>query len=318
MVSLRSGPDGSASPAERGQKMSIGARPLTLFLLVGLTVGCAGPTPQDLAAAARGREQAARLLGTFAVAVRLDAPELVPPLLAPTLGEGKARELERQVEGVIWLRRYTGYALDAEGALADAGWRKWREGPVRLKVPCTNADGQRFEDEFELTMVDRQWRIRDFRLSRPREGDALDLPDAVADQVWPQVRSILNNMKEGHVSDVYYQLPDKPACRYRPPKLSWWERLLGRGPGGWLNIYRDLDRMKRFIVSEHWPEPQDARDLVRVPPDRFMAVYEVPYVWPEGGIEQTDTLRIELVFRNVGDTWTFYTLRLSCAGIPYS
>ncbi len=296
--------------------MSGGRKFFLPVLLIGLTVGCAAPTVQNLQVAEQGREEAGRLLSAFGEAVRQDSPHLVEPLLAPTLSRGKAREILNCTEAVVWLRRYTGYKIDAEAVLRGVGWRKWESGAFWVKVPCTNSMGRRFKDRFALARVDGQWSIYDLELTGPRSGDALDPPEEVRKQLWPKIQVILDNMREGHISEIFYELPEEDACRKRSPKLSWWRRLLRLSPGS-QGIYDDLERLEEFLISD-WPLAEEVYGLAYVPTRGIMAVYQVPYVWPEGGIREADILRIQIVFMKSGETWTFYTLRLSGKGIPYS
>ncbi len=286
-------------------------------LLIGLTVGCASPTVQNLQVAEQGREEARRLLSDFGEAVRLDSPDRVERLLTPTLSPGKAWEILNSTEEVIWLRRYTGYKVDVEAVLPGVGWRKWDSGVFWVNVPCTNSGGQRFKDRFRLARVDGQWSICDLELTEPRSGDVLDAPEEVQKQLWPKMQFILDNLKkEGRITEIYYALPDENSARKRPPKQSWWRRLLGLGPGP-QDIYTDMQMLKDFDFA-NWPQAEEVYALAYVPPKGIMAVYQVRYTWPEGGILEPDVLRIRIIFRKSGETWTFDTLRLSGKGIPYS
>jgi len=291
---------------------------LLLFACLAVAAGgCAGLPSKEEPEVRALRQQAANVLDTFAAALRHDTPELVDPLLAPALSGGRSRELKKRAENVVWLQRYEGYTLDSEAALADVSRKELQRGAFRVEVPASNQRGERLEHEFELVLIDGHWRIRDFQITDPAPGDALDLPAAVKDEIMPQLVFVLENMKLGRTADVFYELPDINVCRHRPIRLSWWQNLFSGKSGGWLSLYEDLERTKQFHFPD-WPEPDEVYGWAYVPPGGVMAVYEVPYIWREGGINEPDVLRIHVIFMKMEGQWRFYTLRLSGEGIPYT
>ncbi len=254
------------------------------------------------------------MLDTFAAAIRQDTPEVVEALLAPELSGGMARELRKRAESVVWLQRYSGYTLDSQGALDRVSRKDWQRGAFRVEVRASNDQGERLRHEFGLVLVDGHWRIRDFKLTEPAQGDAIDPPAAVKAEVMPQLAFILENMKEGRMADVFYELPDRDVCRRRSVKLSWWQKIFSGGAGGWLSLYDDLERAKQFHFPD-WPDPDEVYAWAYATPGGIMAVYEVPYVWREGGIDEPDMLSIRVIFMKTDDRWRLYTLRLIGKGI---
>lgn len=150
----------------------------------------------------------------------------------------------------------------------------------------------------------------------PEPGDALDPPQEVRQQIGPKVRGMMSEMKDGRMAAILYELPDKSSARERPLTLPWWQSFwMSRTPG--IPIVQDLGIMRQFTMRA-WPDPQREPRYVYDSPDTIAVLYELPYVWLEGGIDKTDILRLKFIFLKASEGWTFYTVHLSAKAIPYS
>jgi len=284
-------------------------------LVVMVSVGCAMPSQQELRAAGDARAQAAQLLDTFALAVRQDNEDLVASLLSRSLSPGEAGALLNRVRRVSWLKRYTGYRVDSARAVRRVGWRQWVLGRARVEASCTNLAGERFTDVFGFVRDGEQWAICDVELNGPVPGDELDLPQDVMVELRPTLEGFLDNLRNGRIADVMYDLPKESLLR--EPKTSFWDRLWGNVPDGPVNIYADLETMQNFSFSQ-WPEADKPHVVLYVPPGGIDVRYLVPYAWPAGGVEETDMLHVDIIFMKDGGRWTVRSLRLSGKGIPFS
>ena len=139
---------------------------------------------------------------------------------------------------------------------------------------------------------------------------------AVRRAIEPQARELMADLEGGHYSSVMYALPKDQASRFRPPVLSWWERLIGSSVAG-ISVLSDLETMQEFSILA-WPDLQAVPQLVYDSPNVIAVLYEVPYVWLRGGVSETDVLRMKLLYRKTPDGWTFFSIRLSGKAIPSS
>jgi hypothetical protein len=295
----------------RVKLLSLGA----VFLGVA-AAGCAAPTPQDLQAADAGRQQAERAIQALARAVVDKDPALITPFLSPRLSPRDVSLLQSRLEQASWLERYSGYTPDLVEALGGTSWRDWRRPEVCLAVPVVAAYGQTSEDELTLEKVEDEWLIKGLQMAEPRPGDLLDPPAAVRRAIEPQARELMADLEGGHYSSVMYALPKDQASRFRPPVLSWWERLIGSSVAG-ISVLSDLETMQEFSILA-WPDLQAVPQLVYDSPNVIAVLYEVPYVWLRGGVSETDVLRMKLLYRKTPDGWTFFSIRLSGKAIPSS
>lgn len=285
-------------------------------VLSALAVGCAAATPEDLMASRAGSEQVARLLESFADAVRMKDPAMVRPLLSPLLGPDQVVEREARLREASWLASYSGYALDTPLALLGTSWRRWRRPELDLEVPGTATFGRRFEDEFELVRIDGEWRIDDFHMTRPREGDVLQPPEGVKRQLEAKARQITADLQAGRIGSVLSELPSKGSGLFREPTRSFWQKLFGMSAPQ-VPLYYDFELLGKLTVTR-WPQPEDPVVFCYAGSGCVAVHYELPYVWPEGGIRQKDILRMSLIFLDTQQGWAFYSIRLSGKAIPYS
>jgi hypothetical protein len=285
-------------------------------VLSALAVGCAAATPEDLMASRAGSEQAQRLLESFADAVRAKDPTMLRPLLSLWLGPDEIGEREARLKEASWLASYSGYTLDASQAVSAVSWRVWRRTEIELEVPGTAAFGRRFEDEFELVRTDGEWRLRDFHMTQPREGDVLEPPEGVKRELEAKARQVTADLQAGRIGSVLSELPSKGSGLFREPTLSFWQKLFGMSVPP-VPLYYDFELLGKLMVTR-WPQPEDPV-VFRYAGSGCVAVhYELSYVWPEGGIRQRDILRMSLIFLDTQQGWAFYSIRLSGKAIPYS
>ncbi len=284
--------------------------------LTALAVGCATPTPRDLEVAESGGEQVKELFGSLAEAIRQQDAGLLKSLLSPTLKQRDAARLQVRVGQASWLERYSGYTPDIESALAGIHWEEWKQGRFSLEVSASNIFGDRLEDAFELVSVEGQWRILDVKMAEPQKGDLLNPPQRVKEDLMPQVRLILQLLKEGKTGTIYRELLHEDARRFRKPTLSWWQRWTAGAPPQ-ISIYADLQSTRQFRFSD-WPDADQEVAFAYAAPNGVTAVYEVEYTWPGAGIEEADLLRIELTFFPTEEGWVFFGIGLFGKGIVYS
>lgn len=280
-----------------------------------LAFGCATPTPQDLQAADEARVQAEQQLTSFARALReRDADSLVP-LLAPHLRPPDVRMLQRKLLVGSSLAFYEDYLPDVAEPLADVSWREWQRGEVRVEIPYAEPFGEESEDEFTLVCGEGGWHILDFELKTPQRGDLVNLPQDIRQLLGGEAAKLLDTLKQGRFMAILYELPEEPSSRYRPVKCTWWQRVTTDAPRT-VHVLSDLERLQKFTMLD-WPPPDEVA-FSYGPGNAVVAFYEIPYVWPEAGIEEADVLRVEFVFLPREEGWVFFQLLLVGEGIPYS
>ncbi|MHC4789083.1 MAG: hypothetical protein ACYS8K_07765 [Planctomycetota bacterium] len=267
-----------------------------------LAAGCVAPNPQQRQAAEAGRARAAALLASFAAAVGQKDSDGLPPLLDPLMSQ---REVRRR------------YSLEVESALEGLSWRDWQEDELEIRVEGSNAAREELEDEFQLVRTEGEWYVWDFTLAEPERGERLDPPPDVVAEILPRVRQIVELLKEGSAGPLLYQLPDDPSSKYRMPKLSWWEKLKFGKSVPPIHLSTDMAVLQRFSFGR-WPDPEEDLYFVHASSSTITAVYEVPYLWPAGGVSETDILRVEMTFLQEEQGWSLFRLRFVGEGILYS
>jgi hypothetical protein len=277
--------------------------------------GCLTPTPEELEMVDSARAQAVSLLKTFEEVVRSGDPAGLQPILSPQRTT-RLKLLELQIVQANWLESYRGYEIDAEKTLAQTDWQIWLSRKVRTTVPGYNIYGEQVLDRFEFLKIKDKWWISDFQLQKPNPGDVLDPPDYVKKELQPVAAQILENLKTGRTVPVMYMLPDNAASRIRRPRTTFWERLFTGGIPDFIPIFDDLETVE-FLSVRDWPAPDD---LIYgyAEGDGIMAVYEVPYVWPDGGVTEPDIMRVEVVFLRRPQGWLLSTIYLVGEAFPWS
>jgi hypothetical protein len=279
-------------------------------------VGCISPGPRERELAETGREQVTALLESFALAMRHQEPDLLRALLSPVLKRHEVRRLESGLALASMLSGYREYELEVEEAVGDVSWREWQKEELILEVAGSSGRRQEFGEEFELLRTEGEWRIRHFTIRRPATGDAVEVPARVEAQLMPTIQRVLVALSEGEAASLHYEILPEHS-RYRRPIQGWWDRLVNGAAPEAIPLIQDIMRLEQFQLAE-WPEPQDVLYYEFAPPNGVTAVYELYYVWPAAGIEEPDTLRVEMTFLPDEEGWTFHLLRLRGEAIPYS
>jgi len=122
------------------------AKLLAIAAIVWVSVlagGCATLTLTELQQVERARQEAAKVLNSFAKAVADDDVEAAMALVAPGVPGSRHMALKNMVSKAMWLESYTGYELDAEGAVSRKGPRAWLE---RQEI-CSGANANRLGPE---------------------------------------------------------------------------------------------------------------------------------------------------------------------------
>jgi len=239
-----------------------------VFVLAG---GCATLTPTELQQVERARQEAAEVLDSFARAVADDDVEAAMALVAPGV--------KNMVSKAMWLESYTGYELDAEGAVSRKGPRAWLERQVALTVPGTNAKGMELRDRFVLVRTPTGWALNDFSLREPIPGEEVDLPESDREQVRQKVKLFFNRLKEGRATEIFVSLPNEMGAQYRTGTRSMWQKIFGGG-GEVYCILDDLKRVLEFDV-QNWPDPD------RYLPTAYVSALEVAVTTCGPGAEST-------------------------------
>jgi hypothetical protein len=295
--------------------MRAALRLLVVCAACAAAAGCVAPTPDELEAVESARAQAVVLLKQFEEVVRSGDPAKLEPILSPQRTT-RLKLLELQVVQANWLESYRGYELDAEKALAATDWQIWLNRRVRTTVPGYNIYGEVVQDKFEFLNIKDKWWISDFQLQRPEVGDVLDPPDSVKRELQPVAAQILEHLKTGGTIPIMYMLPKDAASRIRKPRATFWERLFSGGIPDFIPIFDDLETVE-FLSVVKWPEP-DELTYGYAEGDGIMAVYEVPYSWPDGGVTEPDIMRVEVVFLRRPEGWLLRTVYLVGEAFPWS
>ncbi|MGD2173792.1 MAG: hypothetical protein PVJ27_00170 [Candidatus Brocadiaceae bacterium] len=286
---------------------------VVLVIGVGMLAGCASPTREELESADRTRAEISEVVEQFADALRSKSVTGLRALLAPSLPPSERMRLCVAFEQSSWLKRHSDYAVEEERASAEVDSGDWAGGCFWLGLPEPERGGG--DRRLKLVRQEGRWWIEDIELPQPVSGDRLDPPEDVAARLRAQVLPIMEALRGGHIGEVYYRLPDKPACRYRLPELTFMQKLIDR-PGA-ISIFSDLQAFDKldFIA---WPDPSDPLEIVYLAPGSVAAVYRLPYSW--GGEEPTEPelLDLKLVFMKQREGWTFYRIEMSGKAIPYS
>ena len=287
------------------------------LILAALAGGCATPTKADLARAESAGVQLTALLEGFSAAVRNDDVPAAMALVWPDLRPAERSRLRLALQDVVWLRGYSGYRVDAERAVSRLGWRSLRKAAVQTRVEGRNEGGARLRDGYVLVEKDSQWFVADFVFHKPLQGEWLDPPQGQADGIKAVVESIFTSLKAGRPAEVYVALPkDDRSAHLRAGRRCFLQKLLGLAPASY-SILQDLDSMREFQILS-WPDPQKDFELIYVSPGVVAAVYEMYYMWPDGGVVEADILRMYLFFSRTEDRWRFQRIRLIGKGIPGS
>lgn len=288
---------------------------LLVLLCLLVAVGCAGPTPQQRSQLEDSRARAAEVLEGLAAALRAQSPEPLRPVLLPSLQSSEVTRLGFQLTQASWLKRYSGYTVQAEEAAGKLSWANYRQGEARLKVAGTSGGGERLTDTVELALADGKWWLRDFELVQPKPEDAINPPPEVRRALRPRVQELMKALAEGHIGDVYYALPDERVSRYRMPKMGFWQRLTTDDRP--INLLSDLERFRRLDFLS-WPETGEPIDYVFLGPGAIAAQYEIPYSWASKDPSTPEYLQLRFVFIRQPEGWGLFRVEMSGEAIPYS
>ena len=277
-----------------------------------LLAGCAAPTEAELASHAASQQEIAVLIDQFAQAVRDKDPEAASAMLGVDLNPSQRAVATVSIREATWLRLYTGYTPDSEAAAKRLSMGAARKGVAQLKVGATNADGTSFTDRFMFVRRLGKWVLANARLQQPLVGEELDLPPDVREKIRPVVKNVMQSFRQRAFTRIVTLLPAERDAYYRKPRPSFWQRLFGSYAE--YSLYDDLERVRGFEVL-HWPDADKELPLGFLGPTYVVAVYDVPYTWPEGGIDRPDNLRVELFVLCKHGEWRLHRLKLYAKGL---
>lgn len=281
-----------------------------LLALVTLTSaqGCSMfMTREETEKAEQNREQVVELLNSFADRVAQDDWKGAAELLSPAVRPEKEQALRREARMASWLALYTGYELEARDTVDGYSLSTWLQDRVELEVSATNEARVKWEDMFTVISAgDEGWKLVDFKLREPLEGEALDLPEEDRKEVAEVASWVLQQLQNDKYEKVLGRLPRRRSTHYRKAKQSWWQSLFSDAGIMWLGD--DLKRVTELNV-QHWPDPERSLPVAFVGEGHVVVTYDIPYTWPEGGIGQTDDLRTEMFMVKTPEEWKLIMVR---------
>ena len=290
---------------------------LTLALMTAaMLAGCVSPTPQQAQDAKDARTAAERLFSGFSDAMQVKDPTRLQGVIARSVTAQQFMPMALKLQSASWLKSYSGYTLEPGPALDRVSWSDWATGQVELEVPGTNAAGGHFRNRFVLAKMHDGWCIKGFTVAQPKHGDPLDPPAAVVDQIRPLVQQTLTALREGHIAEIWYNMPKDTGSRYRMPVLSFWQKIgLEDAANGPISLYDDLTTMKQLPITG-WPDPAELPELTWLASGAVLYTYELPYA---GAAEdERGTVRLEMTFLQRNTGWSLYMLRFYGDPIPFS
>jgi len=288
---------------------------LSGLIALGLLCGCSTLSAEQRAAAQRDREQVAAVVHEFCALIQEKSASGLRDLLVPSMPGGRAETFEFQLTASSWLMCYSGLKPDVEAAVAKVGIGAMRDGRARLVIRATNYRGQRVRIPITALRERDKWWIADFEMTPALPGDRLDPPEEVRRQLREQTIPVITSMKQGHMADVYYMLPDKARCRYRPPKAGFFTRMLERPKS--MPIYSDLVIMSKMDIMS-WPDTSLPLDVRYLSPGLIAVCYQLPYRWAPTEQSGPEMLDMKVLFLRQDGLWSLDTIRLSAKPIPYS
>lgn len=268
---------------------------VTALALGVLAAGCASPKPQDLRYAEDCRRGGAALLASYAAGMSAKDADAVLELIPERIREA----LRHRVAEASWLSVYSGYEIEAEAAVEKVSWKKWRDGAVRVRAFTDNAYGERARETFELRRVQRKWYLAGLPLAEVFPGAELDPPAAVKDQLRPLVAKYILALAESNAGVIHVALPKE--AQYRASRRTFWQRVTFTRSRR-IAIADDVRQLKQLNIRS-WPDADKSLPIYYAAPGKLMVHYQVPYNWPQEGINELDTLDVMMVFQQAKDGW---------------
>ena len=287
-----------------------------VFCGLGLLVlaGCAAPTEAERAGYAAAQTRIAGLISDFGEAVSKKDAAAAAAVLGPQVSPTDRAVAQVSFREAVWLRTYTGYKPDAQKAAARLSWRRFRKGLAALDVAATNAEGQTLTDRYMFVRHAGNWELAGVSLQQPVTGADLDLPAAEAEKIRAVVKPVMLAIRNDTFTRIMTALPPERDAHYRTTELSFWDKLLDAEAQEY-SLYYDLELVRQFEVL-HWPDFDKELPLAFLGPTYVAACYDIPYTWPQGGVDRPDTLRIRVFVISKQDKWYLHRLRLYGKGIP--
>ena len=282
---------------------------------IWLLSGCATTSSEQRASIDEARAGVSRTLSEYAGAIRNDDLQTIMKLFDENQSGLAQKQMKTQLEVMTWLELYSGYKIDLDKTLSGAKQKDLLEGKITLKVFGTNDAGRNFVDRLRMRRKEQGWEIQAVGIQPPPRGAALDLPDATVQKILPTLNKLLKAVKSGSAGTVHTMLPDTTMAQRRRVRPGFWGRLKGKSPRDYA-IYTDVHRAAKFDFAR-WPAPDEEPRWAYVGPAAVLALYEIPYAWPAGGVYD-DMLRIEVMITRDEGQWGPRFLRLYGKAIPGS
>ena len=288
-----------------------------MLAATALAAGCLGvpaPTAADLEALEQDRADVQGVLASFAQALKDRDPEAFQALLAPHVRPEEAAQLKRKFALACLMAFYEDYSPELAEPVRSLAWEEWNRAVLTVNIPYADRYRITTVDTFRLEYADGRWYLVGLELKPVAADEPLNPPDEVKVLLRDSAGELLEMLSTGRYMEVYYAIPSTSRVRYI--ELTWWQRVRGAIPQA-VDILNELRRVTQDFNVLTWPRADEAV-FVGLVGGAIGVHYDVPYVWPNGGITTPDLLRVQFIFLPSGEGWTFYQLRLIAAGIPWS
>jgi hypothetical protein len=265
------------------------------------------PTEQEVTYAEENRQQAARLIEQFEEGMREDRVEQVVSLISPELPTRNKQQLARMVRDALLLPVYNGYEANARAAVQDTKVRDWLDGTVDVKVPGTNAFGDEIPEKLRLVKSRDLWYIANMNLAQPEPGMVVEPEQEVRREIAKISKKVFELLREETPGELVLMIPRGDRTRYITTDPTFWGYLKGHKPQK-VSVVQVVEDVFVPLEITRWPDPLEDMQLVYNGRGRLIALYEVPYHWPDSPAG-TDTMEVEVHVYRSQEGWKLDTLR---------
>ena len=282
--------------------------PAICLMVLGALFGAGCGSLSDFQERTLHREQQSisRTLVEFSEAVSNKETEAAVAYLDPALPASARQRLRGAISEAMRLQLYSRYHLHPGRPMEGLSYEEVTRGRVRLKVPASNAAGERFKDRFTLVRRGAGWHIVSMKLREPVKYEVLDPPSREREATRRILSFVFEALKSGEAAVIIQRLPNSKNAHYRLGRQGWLARLLHL-PAPVHSTYIDLHRVTELDILR-WPDISGDLPLAYVGPLTSVAVFDIPYAYPEGGV-YSDTLRLEVFVTREEGEWKLHLVR---------
>jgi hypothetical protein len=275
---------------------------------VVLATGCAGLSEQESARVAGYRAEASQTIAAFEEGLREDDVDQIARLISPELPGPYRRNMVQMAKDAALLGVYSGYEANPAAAVAGPSPKDWLDGSVVVKVPGTNAFGDEIPEKLKLVRSGDAWYIARMNLARPEPGAVIEPDPKTQTEIADVARNVLQALRSGKIGRIMTMLPEGNTTQWVTTNPTFWERATGSAP---MRISLPELVQEVFVPLEvtRWPDPLDDMTVLYQKEGGLIALYEMPFNWPDAPAGNS-TMELEVhVFRSA-DGWKLHTLRL--------